>query len=40
MDGTLTWHPVALGSILGILKSFSLDVVQIFWRHCGQWTEA
>ena len=41
MDSTLTLHPEALVSFLGILKNFSLDVVQIYWWHClDQWTEA
>ena len=41
MDSILASHPVAPDLILGIPKKFSLDVVEMYWRHClEQLTEA
>ena len=34
MDRVLASHPAALGSILGIPKIFSIDVVEMYRWHC------
>ena len=40
MDSVLPSHPVALGSILGILDNFSHDVAKIYCEHClEQWLD-
>ena len=41
IDSILALHPAALGLNLSIPKNFSLDVGEIYWRHClEKWTEA
>ena len=38
--GIFTSHPAAQRSILGVSKSFSLDVAEIYRRQCSEeWTE-
>ena len=37
----LALHPAVQGSILGVTKTVSLDVAEIYWWHCLElWTEA